>query len=146
MKKLIIFSLVFLIISCSSPLPKPIPKCWNDICIHQAFALIDNNNLIIDFELTKLDGTAEVGDSLRLRGKQLVGAFLIKNDKETYLFGVNSDLVCYQGNDIPWANGKYAAVCGIGIPMSQLSEKVNVGDIIRVEFSFDFKQLVRILR
>ena len=78
----------------------------------------------------------KVGDAPAFNDEMLLGLFRA-NDNEYLMGGEISPgtFNCYSGNDIPWSEGKLAAICGIVIPASQLQYKMEVGERIRIEIS-----------
>lgn len=159
MKKVFfVFVIVILLAACApgataptgtalAPLPtENYPACKDTVCIKQAIVTLDGNNIMVQFDLTDRSGSAEFGGDTEFTGKQLIALYLIEGNTDTYLAGFNmpdTAYTCYAGNDLPWANGKYAATCGFAYPNTKLAVRVKSGDKIRVENdNFDFSQVV----
>lgn len=136
--------------SCSRQisLPAPMPKCEIDLCVNRAHAMILNDSLVIQFELTDFNGKADKGSIHKFEELQSMGIFLLKGGKETYLIGGEynaNEFFCFEGNDTAWLKVQYATICEISFRMNRLAAKVAGGDIVRIEnLNYDFKHTTSI--
>src|SRR3990172_5452304 len=72
-----------------TPIPTPSPKCKGNVCIRQAFATIEGDNLRVEFDLTDKNGKVEFGKAPEFSGEITVGAYRLEKDgTENYVFGV----------------------------------------------------------
>jgi hypothetical protein len=127
------------------PTPTVVPICKGDVCIIGAYATLNNttNTLMIEFNVTDVNGNVTFGDEPKMDDKITTAIFLVEGD--VYLWGATVQPTCYSGNDIPWSKGKLATTCSYVALANQMQRKVKTGDVLRIEIiEFDLKQTVTV--
>jgi hypothetical protein len=92
----------------------PDTGCRFGVCIKDVYATMDGEYFIVLFDLTppaglpKLDAAPMFSNSVQVTVKDDSG--------KTYLDKsyTPEEYYCYAGTDVPWADGKNTATCGIG--------------------------------
>jgi hypothetical protein len=110
--------------------------CHAGTCIDAAYLYLDEEEYTIRVNLNLVDPSGEVtvGNAPQVRGDFAVELFRASDG--LFLYGqlvTEADYICYAGNDIPWAGGRYASTCGFLLPSTQFQVRPRVGDELRVE-------------
>jgi hypothetical protein len=93
---------------------KPESGCRFGVCIQQVYATMDGENFIVFFDLTPKGGLLKLDAAPMFTNTVQVS---IKNDSGKVYQDKSytpEEYYCYAGTDIPWADGKKTATCGIG--------------------------------
>lgn len=126
--------------STPAPTPTPTPQlsCDGSLCIKDVRVSILDKTLVVQFQLTDKTGKVNFGENLVFSEKQLIGLYIVENedDEGEFLGAFNmptDQFTCYQGNDIPWAEGELTAVCSFTCPIALLQKTVPLNAMVRVE-------------
>lgn len=140
-----------------TPLPLPPAtatngsSCGRGACVRQAFIQNDGENLSFFFDLTSPGGSIDRQNPPQFLGNLLVGSYYLKADgSEEFLVGAElapDRYSCYAGDDLPWMNGEFGAVCAFNILLEEMETyKPQVGDQVRLDLPgySNFSQVVTV--
>jgi len=116
----------------SNPENEPVSGCRFGVCIQEVYATLDDEFFIVLFDITPEEGFSKLDAEPMFSNPVQI---LVKSDQgELYVDKTYTpeEYYCYSGTDVPWAEGKNTAACGIGNPVIPGVNFPAVGDEIIV--------------
>ncbi len=102
--------------------------CRFGVCIQEVYATMDGEYFIILFDITPTDGLPKLDAAPMF--SNTVQVSVMDDAGKIYLDKIYTpeEYYCYAGTDVPWADGKNTAACGIGGAITAGMEVPAVGD------------------